>query len=159
MLPVLRSLAEDFGVTIRAIGAGQAAARDHFPGLQLVEWSEASEISEVQEMDIGIMPVGDGAFERGKCGYKLIQYMACGLPVVASPVGVNQQIVDHDGNGYLVQSPEEWRKVLVRLIENPQLRFALGRGGRERIVADYSLAVHAPRLVELFRSVLAGPTL
>lgn len=158
MLPVLRSLAEEFGVIIRAIGAGNAAAHEHFPGLQLVEWSEAGEISAVQEVDIGIMPVGSGAFERGKCGYKLIQYMACGLPVVASPVGVNGQIVHPGGNGYLAQSPEDWRQALVRLIEDPELRATLGRAGRARIVADYSLSRHAPRLIELFQSMPIGQT-
>lgn len=158
LLPLLRSLVEEFGVVIRAVGAGDAAARDRFPGLELVEWSESSEIPAVQEMDIGIMPVGDGPFERGKCGYKLIQYMACGLPVVASPVGVNQIIVEPGRNGYLASNDGDWRDAVVKLIKDPGLRATLGQTGRARAVADFSLAGQAPRLVELFQTVVRAET-
>jgi glycosyltransferase involved in cell wall biosynthesis len=104
-------------------------------------------------MDIGIMPVPDRPFERGKCGYKLIQYMACGLPVVASPVGVNRQIVTPDYNGLLATSETEWKAALSLLISDADLRSKLGRNGRLRAVADYSLASHSSRLVEVFKSV------
>lgn len=153
LLPLLRGLAEEFGVVIRAVGAGDAAERDLFAGLELVEWSEESEISAVQGMDIGIMPVRDGPFERGKCGYKLIQYMACGLPVVASPVGVNRTIVDPGHNGYLASKHAEWRDALVKLIMDRDLRATFGQKGRERAVSNFSLSRQAPRLVELIQSV------
>ena len=153
LLPLLRSMTAEFGVIFRAIGAGDGAERDIFPGLELVTWSEASEIAAVQDMDIGIMPVPDRPFERGKCGYKLVQYMACGLPVVASPVGVNRSIVESGKNGYLARSDIEWRNALVQLIKDAELRATLGRAGRARAVADFSLTGQAPRLVKLFQSL------
>jgi glycosyltransferase involved in cell wall biosynthesis len=159
LLPMLRTIVDEFGVVIRAVGAGAAAEADRFPGLDLVRWSEPSEIAEVQAMDIGIMPVPDGPFERGKCGYKLIQYMACGLPVVASPVGVNATIVEPGINGFLATNDAEWRDALVRLIEDRSLREAMGKAGRERVVEGYSLAAQAPRLVELFRSAVPMPAM
>ena len=158
LLPVLRELVEEFGVVVRAVGAGDAAERDRFPGLELVAWSEASEIAAVQAMDIGIMPVTDGPFQRGKCGYKLIQYMACRLPVVGSPIGVNATIVDQGVSGYLASGDDEWRQALVELIEDGELRVSMGEAGRKRAVADFSLAGQAPRLVTLFQAVVGSGT-
>jgi len=107
-LELLEQLSNKFGIEVLVVGSGAAAEADKFPGLQLIEWTEDSEIAEVQKMDIGIMPVWDGPFQRGKCGYKLIQYMACGLPVVASPVGVNSEIVVAGVNGLLATSVNVW---------------------------------------------------
>jgi glycosyltransferase involved in cell wall biosynthesis len=153
LLPLLRRLCADFSVRVRAVGAGIGAEQDRFAGLELVEWSEATEIAEVQAMDIGIMPLLDLPFERGKSGYKLVQYMACGLPVVASPVGVNRQIVAAGQNGFLATGEEEWRQALAALIGDPGLRRRMGNHGRALAEKSYSLASQAPRLVELFRSV------
>ncbi len=97
------------------------------------------------------MPLPDGAFERGKCGYKLIQYMACGLPVVASPVGVNKEIVEEGKNGYLSTTMEDWEKALVALSKDASLRNELGRVGREKVEQKFSLQVMAPRLLEILR--------
>lgn len=155
MLPLLRNLAEELGVRIRIVGAGKAAERDQFAGLDLIEWSEVSEIAEVQAMDIGIMPLQDVPFQRGKCGYKLIQYMACGLPVVASPVGVNATIVEEGVTGYLATNPDQWRAALIRLIDDANLRRTMGEAGRRRAVEAYSLQAHAPRLVEVMRAAVA----
>ena len=152
LLPLLERLCARHGVRVRAVGAGAQAERDRFDGLDLVTWSEASEISEVQAMDIGIMPLLDLPFQRGKSGYKLIQYMACGLPVVASPVGVNSEIVD-PANGLLATSEAEWEAALDHLIADPALRSSMGAAGRARAVDAYSLASQAPRLVELFQSI------
>ncbi|WP_114227900.1 MULTISPECIES: glycosyltransferase family 4 protein [Sphingomonas] len=153
LLPMLAQLHRETGARIRAIGAGRGAEADRFEGLDLVEWSEASEIAEVQRFTIGIMPLIDAPFQRGKSGYKLIQYMACGLPTVASPVGVNRQIVIEGETGFLVENANQWRERLRALLADPALRARLGAAGRQRAVAAYSLANEAPRLIELFRSV------
>jgi glycosyltransferase involved in cell wall biosynthesis len=153
LLPLLRELAETRGVRVRIVGAGPAARADAFPGLDLVDWEEASEVEEVRAMDIGIMPLPDDIWARGKCGYKLIQYMACALPVVASPVGVNREIVAEGGNGFLAAGEAEWRAALERLIADRALRRAMGEAGRERVEQAYSLRVQAPRLVALLRSL------
>jgi len=156
LLPLLQRLHHETGVRIRAVGAGRAAERDRFEGLDLVEWSEATEIAEVQAFSIGIMPLIDAAFQRGKSGYKLIQYMACGLPTVASPVGVNRDIVTEGSTGFLATGEAEWESALRRLIADAPLRQEMGSAGRERAVADYSLASQAPRLVALFSELAAG---
>jgi glycosyltransferase involved in cell wall biosynthesis len=147
-LPLLAELAREQGVKVRVVGAGAAARDDLFPGLELVEWSKDSEVSDVQAMDIGIMPLPDEPWAWGKSGYKLIQYMACGLPVVASPVGVNREIVQ-DETGYLASGADQWKSALSRLIDSPDLRRRMGDAGRRRAEAEYSLATHAPRLTEL----------
>ncbi|HEX6376785.1 MAG TPA: glycosyltransferase family 4 protein [Allosphingosinicella sp.] len=154
LLPLLRELVERRGIRVRIVGAGPAARDDAFPGLELVEWSEAGEVEEVRAMDIGVMPLPDEIWARGKCGYKLIQYMACALPVVASPVGVNSELVLPGGNGFLATGEDEWRDALLRLIDDPALRQTLGAAGRRRVEEGYSLHVHAPRLVRLLQSLV-----
>jgi glycosyltransferase involved in cell wall biosynthesis len=117
-------------------------------------WSEQVEVSDIQQFDIGIMPLPDESLERGKCGYKLIQYMACGKPVVASPVGVNMVIVREGVEGLLPIDLSQWAEALRNLCDDPSLRKRLGLAGRKRVEAVYSLQVAAPRLEELLRSVL-----
>lgn len=152
LLPRLMPLLERCGAVFRAVGAGPAAARH--AGVESLPWSEAGEVAAVQSMDIGIMPIPDTAWARGKCGYKLIQYMACGLPVVASPVGVNCEIVREGDNGFLAMHENEWLRALERLIGDPGLRRRMGESGRARAVADYSLASQQPRLLALLRSLV-----
>jgi len=156
LIPLLAQLSATGDVRIKVVGAGAKAEADRFPGLELANWSEADEIAEVQAMDIGIMPLQDDPFVRGKSGYKLIQYMACGLPVVASPIGVNSQLVQHGVNGLLASSPDEWKTALDHLISDPALRRHMGEAGRVRAVEHYSLASQLPRLIDLFRSVVAS---
>lgn len=112
-------------------------------------WSEATEVASLRALDVGVMPLADSPFERGKCGYKLVQYMACGLPVVASPVGVNAQLIDDGVNGFLATSPAEWESALERLIGDASLRDRMGRAGRMKVEESYSTRATAPRLVEL----------
>lgn len=117
--------------------------------VECLPWFDHSEVLQIAECDIGIMPLDDSFWERGKCGYKLIQYMACGLPVVASPVGVNAEIVDHGINGYLVKTNEQWVEALEKLLTHPALRTRLGSAGRRRVEQRYCLQRIAPKLSEL----------
>ena len=154
LLPLLEDLTRAGKARVRIVGAGASAERDQFPGLDLRDWSEETEVREVQGMDIGIMPVpGEDRWARGKSGYKLVQYMACGLPVLASPVGVNSDIVHCGRTGYLVGNIEEWRNKLTSLLKDPVLRLTMGAEGRRRIVDHYSLAVWAPLLAEIIANV------
>jgi len=109
-------------------------------------------------MDIGIMPLPDEPWARGKCGYKLIQYMACGLPVVASPVGVNSEIVQHGVNGFLAQTEEEWAEAIQTLAESDKLRARMGEEGRRIAHTQYSLETWGPKLAKLIRSVSLEPS-
>jgi glycosyltransferase involved in cell wall biosynthesis len=106
---------------------------------------------------VGIMPLADTEWERGKCGYKLIQYMAAARPVIASPVGVNREIVEHGVNGFLASTTEDWRAALNRLRDDPALRQRMGLAARERVAARYALDVVAPRLAPLLRSAATRP--
>jgi glycosyltransferase involved in cell wall biosynthesis len=99
------------------------------------------------------MPLLDGPFERGKCGYKLVQYMAGGLPVVASPVGVNRQIVEHNINGYLAHSTEDWLNAFRMLKQDVHKRHEMGQAGRHKAEKMYNLQVTAPKLLSLLSNV------
>lgn len=147
LLPTLLPRLRRLGVVFRVIGAGPKA--EGIEGIDAVSWSENTEIASVQGLDIGIMPLLDEPFQRGKCGYKLIQYMACGIPVVAAPVGVNSQIVDNGVNGFLASSEAQWLEALDRLIADKELRVAMGAKGRERAVQEYSLAAQQPNLLRV----------
>ena len=100
------------------------------------------------------MPLDNSPWARGKCGYKLIQYMACGLPVVASPVGVNKDIIDHGINGFLVETDEEWYATIKRLMNDQDLRHQMGYAGREKVKNQYSLKVWGPRVSGIAKSIL-----
>ena len=117
-------------------------------------WSEATETAQLQQFDIGIMPLPDAPWERGKCGYKLIQYMACGLPVVASPVGANRRIVVDGDNGFLASDDRQWVDALDRLIRDPGLRERMGARGRRMVEGSYCMQVQAPRLVGMLRGIV-----
>ncbi len=152
LLPLLKDLCSKHQVVFRAIGAGPAN-NVRFDGLELKRWQEENEVRDVQDMDIGIMPLPDESWARGKCGYKLIQYMACGLPVVASPVGVNEEIVQPGENGFLATDLNDWRLALERLIADAEMRARYGLNGRKRVEQNYSLQVTGSRLVKLLRQL------
>ncbi len=116
---------------------------DLFPGAQFVPWHESAEIESVRSADIGIMPLPDDTWSKGKCGFKLLQYMACGLPSVASPVGVNADVLD-GGCGYVAGGPEEWEQALLRLLHDPALRRDMGAKARRRAVERYSVEALYP---------------
>ena len=119
--------------------------------IEIRPWDEESEARDVASFDVGIMPLRDGPFERGKCGYKSIQYMASGIPVVASPVGVNAEIVEAGVNGYLADSRSEWTEALMALARNPRKAAALGAAGRRKVEDQYDVAITAPRVAALLR--------
>jgi len=141
-----RITAEERSV-LRLVGAGPAAMR--LAGVEHRAWSEETETAEVRNFDVGIMPLRDDPWSRGKCGFKLIEYLACGVPAVASPVGVNARIVAHGENGFLCRTDEEWLAALRQLVRDPDMRRAFGEAGR-RIVRDHwSLQHWGPRVASL----------
>ena len=120
------------------------------PGVTIEQhdWSIDTEVLLVESFHVGVMPLLDTAWERGKCGYKLLQYMACGRPVAASPVGVNRQIVNNR-TGYLAKGDDEWLAAFQRLAGSPQQRTAMGTIGREWVEHGYTLRTMAPRVAEV----------
>jgi glycosyltransferase involved in cell wall biosynthesis len=125
---------------------------------EVLPWSEATEVNDIQAFDVGVMPVVDEPWARGKCGLKLIQYMACGLPVVASPVGVNREIVEPGVNGFLASTHEEWINALTTLRDQPTLAAELGRAGRRKVEEKYSLRAAAPALASILRQAAVNGT-
>lgn len=114
-----------------------------------VEWNLDTEVKELQSFDIGIMPLIDDAWCRGKGGYKLLQYMAVGIPCVASPVGINKEIINDGLNGFLVINTQEWIDRLSALIEDKKLRIAMGVEGRRRAESIYSYQANISKLVDI----------
>jgi glycosyltransferase involved in cell wall biosynthesis len=147
----LQILSREVDIHLILIGAGTVAP---FTGIRTraLPWDEELELSIGELFDIGIMPLVDGPFERGKCGYKLIQYMAGGLAVIASPVGVNRQIIDAGRSGFLASSTEEWLQAFRSLSHNQELCAEMGRAGRQKAEQMYNLSVTAPQLLGLLAS-------
>jgi glycosyltransferase involved in cell wall biosynthesis len=150
----LEQAIQQLDVRLVLVGAGN---RDPLPGLakDILPWSEAEEVADIQSFDAGIMPLPDGPFERGKCGYKLIQYMACGLPVIASPVGVNTDIVEEGRTGFLPTSNADWVQAFALLSQDAEMRKAMGKAGRRKIEQEYSLQMAAPRLLDILTKAAA----
>lgn len=147
----LQKLARESRFVLRIIGGGAL----QLPGVEVehVAWTESTEVESIAQCDIGIMPLVDSPWEQGKCGYKLIQYMACGLPVVASPVGANVDIVEDGGNGFFAVEPEVWVTQLARLLCDHGLRQRMGAAGRRRVEADFCLQVQYRRLAAALHEV------
>jgi glycosyltransferase involved in cell wall biosynthesis len=110
------------------------------------KWSEKDEISDIQSLDIGIMPLINTEIARGKCSFKMLQYMSCGLPVVASPVGMNAQVLSEGAFGHSATTTDEWLGALGELIEHADRRNKLGREGRKLVEKSYSIKILAPKL-------------
>jgi glycosyltransferase involved in cell wall biosynthesis len=106
-------------------------------------WTEPGEAMALARADVGISWIPDDLWSRGKCGLKVLQYMAAGLPVVANPVGVHPEMIRHGENGFLAETPAEWVEAVGRLAADPALRRKMGRAGRRRVEADYAVAVGA----------------
>jgi len=154
MMPMLAEVAGRAGARIMAVGAGREAGVH--PLLENRPWSEDREVADILDMDLGLMPLMDTPWARGKCGYKLIQYMACGLPVIASPVGVNRDIVQHGVNGFLAETDAEWRAALSTLLADPALRMKMGQAGRAIVEERYSLQVWGPRVAGMLARAATG---
>jgi glycosyltransferase involved in cell wall biosynthesis len=121
-----------------------------FPELEFVKWKESTEQEDLLRINIGIMPLADNEWTRGKCGFKALQYMALGIPAVVDPVGVNTEIVDQGVNGYLCYSEADWIAALTKLIDSAQLRSEMGEKAREKVVKSYSVKSNQENFLSLF---------
>jgi len=130
---------------------------NHAEGLDIsfYKWSKEKEIEDLSEFDIGIMPLPDDDWARGKCGFKGLQYMALSIPAVMSPVGVNTEIITDGENGYLAGSEAEWVEKLSLLIESPELRKKIGEHGRKTVAEKYSFNVWKDEYVRLFEELIS----
>jgi glycosyltransferase involved in cell wall biosynthesis len=116
-----------------------------------VQWTSESEAALIAECDVGIMPLRDTPWEQGKCAYKLIQYMAAGLPTVSSPIGANLTVVVNGETGLFANSSAAWIEQLEMLLLNTVMRSRFGEAGRKRVEALYCIQQTAPLLVRLLK--------
>jgi glycosyltransferase involved in cell wall biosynthesis len=147
-IPVLLKLKEKYGDKIYFKVIVNADKWTKEIDVKLVRWSKESEIADLCEFDIGIMPLPDDEWSRGKCGFKGLQCMALGIPVIMSPVGVNIDIISHNKNGFLADSQQEWFDYLSTLIEDKATRVKIGEAGRETVIREYSVEAWKEKFVQ-----------
>jgi glycosyltransferase involved in cell wall biosynthesis len=139
-LPTLEKLADQFSHIELKIVADFTLFSDRLT-ISAVPWSEATEAQTLLTSHIGIAPMPDNDWTKGKCGLKVLQYMAAGLPVISAPSGVNAEIIKDGDTGFLPRNDEEWHRAVKMLDKNPALREQIGEAGRRKVRNEYSLGV------------------
>lgn len=153
ILPVFQELARRQPFRLLVVGANRSVSA---PGIPLVQkqWELSEEVADVQGFDVGVYPLPDNPWTRGKCGFKAMQYMACAVPVVASPVGVTEAIVRDGVTGFLAKTHDEWLDRLTWLLRDRDLRQKMGQAGRQLVDERYSVSANFPRLWTLLRETV-----
>jgi len=148
--PAFERLARTHRFRIEVIGA----TTFNMDGVEVrsQDWRSETEVEDLRRIHIGVMPLPDEDWARGKCALKALQYMGLGIPTVVSPVGVNCEVIRHGVDGLLASTTDEWVEQLSALLTDAALRRRLGEAGRRRVVEEYSAAVHAPRVFEVLQS-------
>lgn len=153
IVPALQRLARTHRFILRLVGGTLEA-----PGIDVenVPWKLEREVADFQSLDIGLYPLVEDPWSVGKSGFKAVQYMACGVPVVASPVGVTCSMIRDGENGFLASNDDEWVDRLGRLLDDPRLRERMGTAGRQDALQRWSSEVHAPRFVAIVRQAMTA---
>ena len=153
--PIIEKLARSHDFVFRVVGAGR---RIPLSGVdcEWVDWKLENEVNNFRQLDIGLYPLLDGEFTRAKHGFKLNQYMATGIPTVASAIGMNTMLVEHGRNGFLANTSDEWYRALADLLANEGLRRQVGLAGRGFVEATASVNVCAPRISEILSRAVAS---
>ncbi len=149
ILPILDKIAKSHDFQLLVI-SNQKPSFER-PYLEFIPWKKETEILDLQKMNIGIMPLADDQWAKGKCGFKALQYMALRIPAVVSPVGVNTEIVDHGINGFICESDKEWEKSLTLFLSNSSLIEEMADACRQKIVDKYSVLSNTNNFLELFQ--------
>ena len=151
LLPILT---KDRNVVLRIVSE-KAPRFKSLPVAQVeyVPWSPQNEVQTIQEMTVGIMPIEDSLWPRGKCSYKMLLYMSCGIPVIVSPVGMNAEVLAQGRVGFGPKSIREWTEALDALLESPEEAQTMGVAGRQVVEEHYALHVLAPKLISFLRTI------
>jgi glycosyltransferase involved in cell wall biosynthesis len=153
-IPALKEIQKKYPnqIEIHVIGQGTYA----HPEIEVISknWSSKTEVDDLNSFDIGIMPLPNDEWVKGKCGLKGLSYMACGVATIMSHVGVNSEIIEHGKNGFLASNQQDWIKYLSELIENTDLRHKLGNAGRETVVKNYSVNANKVKYLEVLKSLI-----
>ena len=148
---VLKKISNTHSVKILVIGD----ASFNIDGIELeaVPWRESTEVDDLRRIDIGLYPLPDEPWVYGKSGLKALQYMALGIPTVASAVGMNFKVIEDGVSGFLVKNDREWITTITRLIDDPALRERVGKASRSRVLETYSVKVNQPTYLSIFKEV------
>ena len=152
MAPIMARMPSDLDVRLRIVGP-ENARRVRGPRIEHRRWSLEREVEDLRSFDIGVMPLSDTAYNRAKEGFKLKQYMAVGIPVIASPVGKNVDLVQDGVNGFLARTEQEWAEKVTLLTSDRDMRRRMGAAGRRVVEERHNLNDAAPRLLEILRAV------
>ncbi|GIV24803.1 MAG: hypothetical protein KatS3mg026_0495 [Bacteroidia bacterium] len=156
--PALAILRKRYGARLRFRVIGAPHYQNPDLGIESLPWRPETEVADLSIIDIGLMPLPDDEWSRGKCALKALQYMALGIPPVVSPVGMNSQVVQEGVNGLLARTLEEWVDKLSYLIEHPEERERLGRQARYTVETHYAVQANAPKYLAAFQAAFGIPT-
>ncbi len=149
LLPVFKKLESKFPNQWRLLIIADKPPDLNLGSIEFKQWSKETEIEDLLQLDIGIMPLPDDEWAKGKCGFKALQYLALEIPALVSSVGVNKSIVDHGINGYLCTTENEWLYYLEELLFDESLRKNMGRDGRKKIISNYSVLSNSSNFLDL----------
>lgn len=152
ILPALKELEETFDFDFIVIS--NENPKIDLKSYKFIKWCKTTEIEDLLRINIGVMPLFDEEWEKGKCGFKGLQYMALEIPTIMSPVGVNTEIITDGVNGFLASTKNEWVETITKLINNSTLRITLGKAGRQTILEKYSVEANKQKYLDVFKSVL-----
>lgn len=150
LIPVIQLLEKKFSDRLRFMVIADKKPTFALSSLHFVPWSKETEVQDLLQFDIGIMPLTDDIWAKGKCGFKALQYLSLRIPAVVSPVGVNAEIVETEISGFVCNEPNEWITALTRLIESEVLRKKMGESGRKKVIESYSVASNSENFLSLF---------
>jgi len=155
--PALAILRKKYGSRVRFRLLGAPHYQNPELGIESLPWRPETEVADLSTIDVGLMPLPDDEWSRGKCALKALQYMALGIPPVVSPVGMNRQVVQEGVNGLWARTVEEWVEKVSWLIERPEERQRLGAAARHTVEASYSVRVNAPKYLAAFQAAFGIP--
>jgi glycosyltransferase involved in cell wall biosynthesis len=158
--PALREVLQRYPDSTLRIISNEQPELQRLPASQVeyIEYQRDTEVAQLQGIDIGIMPLDDSVAARGKCSFKMLQYMSCGIPVVVSPVGMNAEVLRAGKVGLGASNKSEWIECLSFLLENPEAGARMGECGRDVVLSQYSVKVLAPQLASILFSVVRAST-
>jgi glycosyltransferase involved in cell wall biosynthesis len=154
LLPTFEKLHQEYPYFQIKMVCDQFLESDHVPMINK-RWALGEEESDLKSFDIGVMPLSNDLWSKGKCGLKILQYQSVGVPVVCTPVGINRDIVEDGVNGFWAKNEREWEERLLKLIKEEEVRREMGLKGRKTVERAYSLEVNAPRIIDVFKRVSA----
>ena len=153
-LDFLKIIKQKYGNKVNFVVKGDPSYHNQELNIKGVKWTAETEVEVLNTFDIGIMPLPDDEWAKGKCGLKGLSYMACEIPTIMSPVGVNTEIITHHVNGFLAKTTEEWVNCISELVENAELRKTIGEKARKTVIEKYSVEANKNLYLQSFKNLI-----